>query len=96
MLFVFKFLVFFVFVFFFVLLRFKNVMVDIMERDVCFNVGTVWMIKPVTTLMEHVQVDVCQDGRTQRSVKNVRKRLETIVKNNLYCVHQYEISSYLY
>lgn len=48
----------------------NNVMVDIMERDVCFNVGTVWMIKPVTTLMEHVQVDVCQDGRTQRSVKN--------------------------
>lgn len=88
--------VFFFVFFFFVHWRFKNVMVGIMERDVCFNVGTVWMIKPVTTLMEHVPVDVCQDGRTQRSVKYVRKRLESVVKNNSYCVHQYEISSYLY
>lgn len=48
----------------------NNVMVDIMERVVCFNVDTVWMISPVTALMVPVPEDVCQDGRLQISVIN--------------------------
>lgn len=51
----------------------NNAMMGIMEKAVCFNVDTVWMISPVTTLMAPVPVDVCQDGRTQiRVIKHAQ------------------------
>lgn len=48
----------------------NNAMMGILEKAVFFNVDTVWMISPVTTLMAPVSVDVCQGGRTQISVIN--------------------------
>lgn len=48
----------------------NNAMMGIMGKAVCFNVDTVWMISPVTTLMAPVPVDVCQDGGMQISVIN--------------------------
>lgn len=69
-------------------LPFKNAIMGISEKTVCFNVDTVWMIPPVTTLMAPVPVDVWQDGRTQISVINVCNHFEIIEyqKLNLLCL----------
>lgn len=69
----------------------------IMEKAVCFNVDTVWMISPVTTLMAPVPVDVCQDGRTQIRVIKVRQCLDMIHCQIFisFSVHQIESTFYL-